>query len=95
MSTHEVTSKRIRPGMYRVTTTDGNEYNVTDTQFEDGYYWTVTAYGELTSDPDMGLFRTKSDALATISSLVGHDRPADRLTDADIEDTWAWLESQR
>jgi hypothetical protein len=62
-------SKRIRPGMYQVTTTDGDVYTVTDVQFDDAWYWTVQASGELTSNPDMGLFRTKADAMAALTAL--------------------------
>lgn len=63
-----ITSKRIRPGMYRVTTAAGNEYNVTESQFSGQWLWAVTAHGALTSEPDLGLHTTKRGALAAITA---------------------------
>jgi hypothetical protein len=63
-------SKRIRPGMYRVTTIEGDEYIVTDVEFDDTWWWTVQASGELTSDPDLGLFRTKAQAMAALKEVA-------------------------
>lgn len=61
-----IVSKRVRPGMYLVTTDAGDEYSVCDTQFDDGWHWTITAVGELTSTPDAGLFATKREAMEAI-----------------------------
>ncbi|AHB31864.1 hypothetical protein PBI_HANSHOTFIRST_87 [Mycobacterium phage HanShotFirst] len=64
-------SRRIRPGMYVVTVPDGDEYTVTDTEFEDGWYWVVSPLSEFAPcHLDLGLHRTKRDAVAALAEFV-------------------------
>jgi hypothetical protein len=62
----KLTSRRIRPGMYCVTTPSNHTYNVVENQFSEQWFWVVIPVSPFAIDLDLGLFRTKRDAMAAL-----------------------------
>jgi hypothetical protein len=56
--------------MYRVTTTSGDEYNVIENDYSGQWFWAVIPHSEFASDLDLGLFRTKRDAMDALAGVV-------------------------
>jgi hypothetical protein len=67
---NELTSKRIRPGMYAVTTSHNDTYNVIENEFSGQWLWAVIPVSPWAVDLDLGLFSTKRAAMAALKEAT-------------------------